>query len=822
MTEPSPPRILILESDETISRHVQTLLAKEGWSVQCEMVSKQALQQLEDSKTAPFNLFISSFKLPRMEGDDILKNAKIISPMTQRMLMVPDNEADMVIRAINKGGINSCIVYPFTDEDLINQAKSCLVQFRMAMKRRQLKRVTAHQNKQMFQIAQKLKKKAQAVKDLIDEKKAEKLMLRSNLRKALKDNGPSGQYTLGDRMDKNKVLATPEAFQSQFIMLCNYIKAVFDNAASKIGIDPVVMDLDGLVPLGTPTPGQTEDTAAHADFIPKILKTAFSSPMESCLNLFQEEKETRESDLPLSAQITVSVSKDQTKAYLQRTKGIESDDPVTLSNLLELLREQYITHGIIEDEAIEAWIAVLKTGKEDLVVARGEAPVPGKDGKITYHFENDFTNPGKVMEDGTIDFRDRGRIPYVGKGDLIAEKIPAIESKNGTTVFGDPIPVEEVMDPLFINGSGTRISEDGLSIYADLDGQPHLDAMGNITVNPELTIKGDVDFETGNIEFKGNIVVTGIIKEGFTVKCINLTAKEIEGAKIDLSGDLNVSAGITDATITAQGTVYAKFINHSMVKGFGNLVIQKEIIDSNIFISGACQNPTGHIISSKINAKSGVEAGKIGTQASKPATLRVGTDDHIEEVVREVDASLQKSLSRLQELREKIKSIETQDQELYERITQKAQIQEKAQNEIKEITKTLSDLKKADPAEGQRAASRIKKLTEIAEAAELQLNEIFETQDQFAKQIDQLKEQVTLIEARNKTYVLQKKGLRVFADKTTALPRVVVQGKIVQDTVIQGPNASLVLRDDRSRCQIQETARQEDGLHLYEMSVADL
>ncbi|MBU3953168.1 MAG: hypothetical protein KJ658_13610, partial [Proteobacteria bacterium] len=66
MTEPSPPRILILESDETISRHVQTLLAKEGWSVQCEMVSKQALQQLEDSKTAPFNLFISSFKLPRM------------------------------------------------------------------------------------------------------------------------------------------------------------------------------------------------------------------------------------------------------------------------------------------------------------------------------------------------------------------------------------------------------------------------------------------------------------------------------------------------------------------------------------------------------------------------------------------------------------------------------------------------------------------------------------------------------------------------------------------------------------------------------------
>jgi len=786
------------------------------------MVSKQALQQLEASKAAPFNLFISSFKLPKMEGDDILKNAKIISPMTQRMLMVPENEPDMVIRAINKGGINSCIVFPFTDEDLINQAKNCLAQFGMVMKRRQLKRVTAHQNRQMFQIAQKLKKKTQTSKELIAEKKAKKLMLGSNLRKALKGSGPCGEYTLGDRMDQNKVLAAPEAFQSQFIMLCNYIKAVFDNAASKIGLDPVVMDLDGLVPLGTPTPGRTEDTAAHADFIPKILKSAFSSPMESCQNLFQEETEPREIDLTLSDPIIVSVSKDQTKAYLQRTKEIDDNEPVTLSTMLDLLREQRIAYGIVEDEAIEAWIAVLQTEKEDLVVARGEAPVPGKDGKITYHFENDFTNPGKVMEDGTIDFRDRGRIPYVGKGDLIAEKIPAIESKNGTTVFGDPIPVEAVMDPLFISGSGTRISEDGLSIYADLDGQPYVDAMGNITVNPELKINGDVDFETGNIDFKGNIVVTGMIKEGFTVKCINLTAKEIEGAKIDLSGDLNVSAGITDSTIAAQGNVYAKFINHSMIKGFGNLVIQKEIIDSNIILSGACQNPTGHIISSKITAKCGIEAGKIGTQSSKPATLRVGTDDHTEELVREVDIHLQKSLSRLTELREKIKSIEAQDQELYERITQKAQTQEKAQNDIKEITKTLSDLKKTDPVEGQKAASRIKKLTEIAETAELQLNEIFETQDQFAEQIDQLKEQVILMEERNKTYVIQKKGLRAFADKTTALPRVVVQGKIVQDTVIQSPNASLVLRDDLSRCQIQETARQEDGLHFYEMSVADL
>ena len=171
MTEPPKPKILILEGNETIRDHARNILAKEGWDVHCENVSKQALLLLKGSKSSPFNLFISSFKLPKMEGDDILKNAKAISPMTQRMLMVPADKPDMVIRAINKGGINSCIIYPFKDEDLVNQAKNCLVQFRVSMEYQKLKMVTARQNKQLFQIAKKLKKKTRPVKNSLEKKK---------------------------------------------------------------------------------------------------------------------------------------------------------------------------------------------------------------------------------------------------------------------------------------------------------------------------------------------------------------------------------------------------------------------------------------------------------------------------------------------------------------------------------------------------------------------------------------------------------------------------------------------------------------------------
>jgi len=836
MTDPpkptlsAKPKILILESNGTICDHAREILTREGWDIHCENISKTALQRLEESKNTPFNLFISNFKLPKMEGDAIHKHAKAISPMTQRMLMVPADEPDMVIRAINKGGINSCIIYPFQDEDLINQAKHCLAQFQRAMKHQQLKRVTRHQNKQLFQIAQKMKKKGETCQRLIDGKKAKILMHRSNLRKALKLKDQN--IILGDRIGQNNIPVTPESLEGEFFILCDYIKALFNSIASRTNLDPVVLDLQSLVLTQDPTtlPENNAIAAVEAvkavpsDLIQKILKTALTSkPEPSIGNSLEKASKKIDGEVSLNAYFEISISKDKATASIQKIKGMDLPSMITLSSLLNYLRDQGIIFGIIEDAAIEAWISNLATQEQTFMVARGEAPVTSEDGHIKFHFENDFTNPGKLQSDGTIDFRDRGTIPYVHKGDLLAEKKPAKEGKEGMDVFGNPILVEEALDPIFIFGSGTEIKEEELTVYAAIDGQPHVDAMGNITVNPELMIKGDVDFETGNIDFNGNIIVKGIVKEGFTVKGISLTAQEIEGATIELSGDLYISAGITETTITSVGNVHAKFINHSIVAGFGDLIIQREIIDSDITISGACQNPSGHIISSKIMAKQGIDAGKIGTSSSKPALLKIGVDEHIQKRIQKIDGRLEKSLGLFQELKEKIKLIETQDQGLYEQITQKAQIQEKAQNETKEITQAIPFLKKDNDVAGlQKATLQIKKLSETAETAEQELNKIFGTQDLYARQIEQLKEQLNHIERQNKTYVLEKKGLKEFADKTPPLPRLLINGKITQDTIIQGPNSSITLREDLSRSQIQEKSMMEDGQYFYEMNVSDL
>ncbi|MFK5954180.1 MAG: FapA family protein, partial [Desulfobacterium sp.] len=470
MTDTKKPKILILESNESISNHARGILTKVGFDVHCEVVSKQALLRLEESKSSPFDLFIASFKLPKMEGDDIHKHAKTISPMTQRMLMVPADEPDMVIRAINKGGINSCIIYPFQDEDLLNQAKNCLVQFRRSMKRQQLKRVTTHQNQQLLKIAQKLKKKNEACQKLIAEKKAERLMRNSTLRKALKQKAPDKDFTLGKRIEKNDIPVTPDGLGNEFLILCDYIKALFDASASKLNLNPFILDLHALIlkesktavattsAIATGTAAAVAAAAvaaaavavdaatdspgnASSDLVQKILTLALTSQPGIAIDtdLQKTNALNQDADTSLNAYIELSFSKDLTTASIQKIKGMDLPDILTLSSLMDFLQEQNIIFGIVEDKAIEEGILRLKTEVQSLIVAKGEKPVSSENGSIKFHFENDFTNPGKIQEDGTIDFRDRGEIPYVSIGAFLAEKTPAKEGKNGMDVLGNPI-----------------------------------------------------------------------------------------------------------------------------------------------------------------------------------------------------------------------------------------------------------------------------------------------------------------------------------------------------------------------------------------------
>lgn len=819
MAEPRVPRILVLDADETQGGRVVEILESQDLHVTYETVSADALDRLKDSQKKPFHLFISNFKLPKMAGDDILKNAKAISPLTQRMLMVSANEAGLVIRAINKAEINACIVTPASDQDLVNQVKACLAGFASDMKYEQLKRVTVHQNSQMFQMAQRLKKKDKRYQEQINEKKAEKLMLRSTLRKVSRKAAAPG--TLADWVEAHNIPVEPLALETEYIRLAEFTRSLFSSAADKAGLDPPGQRLpDVTADRQTARPKRDPD---REDRIKAIFKTVLAASRETAPEDPGPDIHVDSQETILGGFVEVSVSPDRIRAFVRLKTRMTEPDLLTVSSLLDLLRQQRVTYGLVEDREIADWISSATPEDEPFQVALGDPPDPGEDGFVAYHFKTDYTNPGKILEDGSIDFRDRGDIPYVTPGDLLAVKTPPRENKDGMDVSGDPIVSVPPQDPVFLAGSGTQMSEDDLSVTALDSGQPHLDPLGEITVNPELPINGDVDFKTGNVAFNGNILVRGTVKDGFQVKGINLTAAEIQGGVINVSGDLYISNGITDATIVSKGSVYARFINKSNITAFGDLVVLKEIIDSEILLSGRCENPNGMILSSKITAKGGIEAGKIGTDMSQSSQLRIGVDDHLNAQKDEIKTRLDASVSQLNEVRKKIQAVEAEDHELYGQITEKAQVQEAAQNRLKEMKAQAVELRQpGDEARYQKMAAACRDQAAAAEKAEAELNQIFEIQDQFAEEIDRLQTQMNRIEETNKHLVLKKKGLREFAAKTQADPTLIVKRRISADEVVTGPNATITLLNKRARCKITEHTESENGLRISEMKISDL
>ena len=192
-------------------------------------------------------------------------------------------------------------------------------------------------------------------------------------------------------------------------------------------------------------------------------------------------------DDPTECGVQIVLTEDATEAYARCTAPA-GEQLMILTEFLDLLRLKEISFGIEEDEAIEAWLKA--PGAEPFLVARGVAPLPGKDGSVTYNFETDYTNPGKLLEDGRIDFRERGSIPFVSKGDVLAAKDMPSPGKNGMNVLGEAILVEEPEDPVFIAGPGACLSDDGSTIIADLDGQPPFGPPGGNLRQPGTAHQG--------------------------------------------------------------------------------------------------------------------------------------------------------------------------------------------------------------------------------------------------------------------------------------------------------------------------------------------
>ncbi|NOR68348.1 MAG: response regulator [Methylomarinum sp.] len=143
-------RILLVDDEANILSSLRRVFRRENYQVEVAMNGEEALQLLAQNE---FQLIISDFKMPHMNGAELLKEVKSRHPKIIRIMLTGFADTDAVMGAINEGAVYKFILKPWNDDDLRVTVALALEQYDLLQKNRQLQHENQHQHKQLKKLS---------------------------------------------------------------------------------------------------------------------------------------------------------------------------------------------------------------------------------------------------------------------------------------------------------------------------------------------------------------------------------------------------------------------------------------------------------------------------------------------------------------------------------------------------------------------------------------------------------------------------------------------------------------------------------------------
>lgn len=228
---------------------------------------------------------------------------------------------------------------------------------------------------------------------------------------------------------------------------------------------------------------------------------------------------------------------------------------INIEEISSLVVEDLLKKGVEVEHDLTAIIQELTEPTfKKVVIAEGLPVIPSRDAKLEVFFES---TPKVSFEEinGKINFKEKLKIPSVEKGGQIAQYYPPSEGKNGYTVFGTTIAPKPAKNIEVRAKSRVKITEDG-KCFALQSGRPSLSgkSVKYLDVLESYEVNGDVDINTGNIYFTGDVIIKGHVKDGMHVEC---------------SGSIYVYGNVYQSQLTALQNIFiaGTVINSSIFAG---------------------------------------------------------------------------------------------------------------------------------------------------------------------------------------------------------------------------------------------------------------
>ncbi|MDR1755291.1 MAG: FapA family protein, partial [Eubacterium sp.] len=324
---------------------------------------------------------------------------------------------------------------------------------------------------------------------------------------------------------------------------------------------------------------------------------------------------------------------------------------ITIDDVKNELRLADVVHGIDLNAAVE--IIEGKQYNRKVCIARGSRPTDGLDGRIQFYFKPSSELAPKDKKYGEVDMKDLGMVTNILANTPIAKIEPPTNGSDGYDVFGKTLPARTGKEIKYSIGAGTMLVSEGTVVIAEFDGNLRW-MKDHFVVEDTLVIGGDVGVATGNIEFIGNIVIKGEVKENFTVTSKkNITVGSfVSGATLVADGDINIGLGGVNSDITAKGNIKLNFCENSKISCQGDFTVQSCIL-SEVFCAGVMNVSAGKgaVVGGKYTALQGFNANILGSETYVKTSVTLGNGAVIaeeklslEERVDELESNLKKLL----------------------------------------------------------------------------------------------------------------------------------------------------------------------------------
>ncbi len=304
---------------------------------------------------------------------------------------------------------------------------------------------------------------------------------------------------------------------------------------------------------------------------------------------------------------------------------------IDFDNIINFLKNNNIIHGIDEERIRK--LENYPVYDTSILVAEGTKPINGNDAKIIYNFDIARSEIKLKEKNGKVDFKEQNLIKNVVEGQSLARKVPLEEGKSGRTVTGRLLPAKDGKDIIFEVGKNVRLSDDGITAVATINGQVII-LSGKLNVEPIYVVPGDVNLKTGgNVTFLGTVLVKGSVDDGFKVKAAgNIEVLGNVGkAELDAEGDIIVHQGISGKNggyVRAGKGVWAKFLENAIIEAGEIVVASDGIINCNVEANKKiiCQGKRATIVGGVLRAAEDIHAKSLGSVAGSDTVLEVGFD----------------------------------------------------------------------------------------------------------------------------------------------------------------------------------------------------